>query len=85
MAGTIRSSLSASAIGTPTHGSEVLRGFFRQGPPALTLARAPSMSAGLALAIPAYAAYNYLVSRVNAIVLDMEKAATLIGQAMLRP
>jgi biopolymer transport protein ExbB len=35
-------------------------------------------AAGLALAIPAYAAYNYLVSRVNAIVLDMEKAATEI-------
>src|SRR5258708_30846012 len=32
-------------------------------------------AAGLALAIPAYAAYNYLVSRVNGIVLDMEKAA----------
>ena len=32
-------------------------------------------AAGLAVAIPAYAAYNYLVSRVNAIVLDMEKAA----------
>ena len=35
-------------------------------------------AAGLAVAIPAYAAYNYLVSRVNAIVLDMEKAATEI-------
>lgn len=35
-------------------------------------------AAGLALAIPSYAAYNYLVSRVNAIVLDMEKAATEI-------
>jgi biopolymer transport protein ExbB len=33
---------------------------------------------GLAVAIPCYAAYNYLVSRVNAIVLDMEKAATEI-------
>jgi biopolymer transport protein ExbB len=33
-------------------------------------------AAGLAVAIPSYAAYNYLVSRVNAIVLDMEKAAT---------
>src|SRR3954468_8933296 len=32
-------------------------------------------AAGLAVAIPCYAAYNYLVSRVNAIVLDMEKAA----------
>jgi biopolymer transport protein ExbB len=33
---------------------------------------------GLALAIVAYAAYNYLVSRVHGIVLDMEKAATEI-------
>src|SRR6266446_6250234 len=33
---------------------------------------------GLAVAIPCYAGYNYLVSRVNAIVLDMEKAATEI-------
>lgn len=36
------------------------------------------MAAGLAVAIPAYAGYNYLVSRVNAIVLDMERAATEI-------
>ena len=36
-------------------------------------------AAGLAVAIPCYAAYNYLVSRVNAIVLDMEKAATEIA------
>jgi biopolymer transport protein ExbB len=35
-------------------------------------------AAGLAVAIPAHAGYNYLVSRVNAIVLDMEKAATEI-------
>lgn len=33
-------------------------------------------AAGLAVAIPCYAGYNYLVSRVNAIVLDMERAAT---------
>jgi len=31
---------------------------------------------GLAIAIPSYAGYNYLVSRVNSIVLDMEKAST---------
>jgi biopolymer transport protein ExbB len=37
-----------------------------------------SAGAGLAVAIPAYAGYNYLVSRVNAIVLDMEKASTEI-------
>jgi len=35
-------------------------------------------AAGLAVAIPSYAGYNYLVSRVNDIVLDMEKAATEI-------
>lgn len=34
--------------------------------------------AGLAVAIPVHAAYNYLVSRVNSIVLDMERAATEI-------
>lgn len=34
--------------------------------------------AGLAVSIPAHAAYNYLVSRVNSIVLDMERAATEI-------
>lgn len=33
---------------------------------------------GLAVAIPCYVAYNYLVSRVNAITLDMEKAASEI-------
>jgi len=33
---------------------------------------------GLAVAIPSHAAYNYLVSRVNSIVLDMEKASTEI-------
>src|ERR1017187_4991110 len=35
-------------------------------------------AAGLAVAIPVHAAYNYLVSRVNSIVLDMERAATEI-------
>jgi biopolymer transport protein ExbB len=39
-------------------------------------------AAGLAVAIPCYAAYNYLVSRVNAIVLDMEKAATEISNIL---
>lgn len=33
---------------------------------------------GLAVAIPCYVGYNYLVSRVNAITLDMEKAASEI-------
>src|SRR5580692_7492614 len=32
-------------------------------------------AAGLAVSIPAHAGYNYLVSRVNDIVLDMEKSA----------
>lgn len=36
-------------------------------------------AAGLAVSIIAYAGYNYLVSRVNEIVLDMEKAATEIA------
>ncbi len=35
-------------------------------------------AAGLAVAIPSYAGYNYLVHRVNEIVLDMERAATEI-------
>src|SRR5882762_4214879 len=35
-------------------------------------------AAGLAVAIPAHAGYNYLVSRVNKIVLDMERSATEI-------
>ena len=35
-------------------------------------------AAGLAVAIPAHAAYAYLVGRVNSIVLDMERAATEI-------
>jgi biopolymer transport protein ExbB len=37
-------------------------------------------AAGLAVAIPAHAAYNYLVHRVNSIVLDMERAASDIVQ-----
>ena len=36
-------------------------------------------AAGLGVSIVAYAGYNYLVSRVNSIVLDMEKAATEIA------
>ena len=42
-------------------------------------------AAGLAVAIPCYAAYNYLVGRVNAIVLDMEKAATEIVNIVTEP
>ena len=37
-------------------------------------------AAGLAVAIPAHACYNYLVSRINSIVLDMERSATEIVQ-----
>jgi len=37
-----------------------------------------SSATGLAVAIPTHAGYNYLVSRVNSIVLDMERAATEI-------
>lgn len=33
---------------------------------------------GFGIAVPCYAAYNFLVSRVNAVVLDMERAATEI-------
>jgi biopolymer transport protein ExbB len=32
-------------------------------------------AAGIAVAIPVHAGYNYLVSRINKIVLDMERAA----------
>jgi biopolymer transport protein ExbB len=35
-------------------------------------------ASGIAVAIPAHAGYNYLVSRVNKIVLDMERAASEI-------
>jgi biopolymer transport protein ExbB len=42
-------------------------------------------AAGLAVAIPAHAGYNYLVSRVNSIVLDMERAATDIVNIVGEP
>jgi len=42
-------------------------------------------AAGLALAIPAHAGYNYLVSRVNSIVLDMERVATDIVNIVSEP
>jgi biopolymer transport protein ExbB len=35
-------------------------------------------AAGIAVAIPSYAGYNYLVTRINAIVLDMEQISTEI-------
>ena len=37
------------------------------------------------VAIPAHAAYNYLVSRVNSIVLDMERTATEILNIVTEP
>jgi len=40
-------------------------------------------AAGLAVAIPTHAGYNYLVSRINSIVLDMERAATEIVQIVM--
>ncbi len=42
-------------------------------------------AAGLAIAIPGYAGYNYLVSRVNSIVTDMEKASTEILNVVCEP
>jgi biopolymer transport protein ExbB len=40
---------------------------------------------GLVVAVPAYVAYNFLVSRVAHLVLDMEKAATDIIGFLTRP
>ena len=37
--------------------------------------------AGLCVAIPAYVAYNYLTSRVDGFILDMEKSATELLEA----
>ena len=42
-------------------------------------------AAGLAVAIPAYAGYNYLVGRVNVIVLDMEQASSEILNVVSTP
>lgn len=42
-------------------------------------------AAGLAVSIPSYAAYNYLVSRVNSIVLDMEQVSTEILNIVSEP
>jgi biopolymer transport protein ExbB len=39
---------------------------------------------GLVVAIPSYIAYNYLVSRVQNLVLDMEKAANETVQFLAR-
>lgn len=42
-------------------------------------------AAGLAVSIPAQAGYNYLVTRINEIVLDMERAATEIVKILTDP
>ncbi len=42
-------------------------------------------AAGLAVAVPCYAAYNYLVSRVNSVVLDMERTAAEIVNIVTDP
>lgn len=42
-------------------------------------------AAGLAVAIPAYAGHNFLVSRVESIVLDMERAAARILAYLTQP
>ena len=44
-----------------------------------------AMAAGIAVAIPCYAGYNYLVGRVNSIVLDMERAASEIVNIVTEP
>ena len=38
---------------------------------------------GLCVAIPTYVAYNYLVTKVNGLVLDMEKSATDLVNLLL--
>jgi biopolymer transport protein ExbB len=42
-------------------------------------------AAGLAVSIPSYAGYNYLVGRVNAIVLDMEQVSTEVLNLVTEP
>ena len=42
-------------------------------------------AAGLAVAIPSYAGYNYLVGRVNSIVLDMEQVSSEILNIVSSP
>jgi biopolymer transport protein ExbB len=42
-------------------------------------------AAGLAVSIPSYAGYNYLVGRVNTIVLDMEQASSEILNIVTSP
>lgn len=42
-------------------------------------------AAGIGVAIPAHAGYNYLISRINKIVLDMERAAAEIVNIVSEP
>jgi biopolymer transport protein ExbB len=42
-------------------------------------------AAGLAVSIPCYAGYNYLVGRVNAIILDMEQVSSEILKIVTAP
>jgi biopolymer transport protein ExbB len=42
-------------------------------------------AAGLAVSIPAQAGYNYLVTRINEIVMDMERAASEIVKILSEP
>jgi biopolymer transport protein ExbB len=42
-------------------------------------------AAGIGVAIPAHAGYNYLISRINKIVLDMERAAAEIVNIVTDP
>src|SRR6266581_4065531 len=65
--GFMRTFMSMQAAGLNAHVTQLSEGIWQ----AMVCA-----AAGLAVAIPAHAGYNYLVSRVNSIVLDMERAAT---------
>ena len=69
MYGFIETFMGMQELGLNAHVSDLAKGVWK----ALICG-----AAGLAVAIPAHAAYNYLVSRVNSIVLDMERAATEI-------
>jgi biopolymer transport protein ExbB len=42
-------------------------------------------AAGLSVSIPSYAGYNYLVGRVNTIVLDMEQVSSEILNIVAAP
>jgi biopolymer transport protein ExbB len=69
MLGLMQTFYDLQQAGLNAHAAELSRGIWK----ALICA-----AAGLAAAIPAHAGYNYLVSRINSIVLDMERSATEI-------